>query len=426
MKNKQVVIVGAGLMGVATALWLARAGIRATVLDAQGVGAGASQGNGGVLANISVVPLTTPGLPRKAPGMLLDPKSPLFMKWRYLPRLLPWLRRYLSHANAGDVERISHALQHLLHDAPEQHAQLAQGTDAEQYLKPGAYHYAYRDRQAFEAEAFTWGVRQRRGFDWTELTDAEFAHAEPAFGGTVGHAIRLDGHGRITDPHAYLKALARHAEQLGVAFVQDRVLDFQFSSAASTRLVRAIVGQHATYPCTDVVLATGAWSKSLAAKLGITLHLETERGYHVEFHDPSLMPSTPVMVAAGKFVITPMEGRIRSAGVVEFAGLSPPASEPPFDLLIDQTKAALPGLTYSRIDRWMGHRPAPADSIPYLGASTALPNAHLAVGHHHIGLTASAKTGRILADCVVGTARNDDLSIYSPDRSISARSMQGT
>ncbi|MEN0088245.1 MAG: FAD-binding oxidoreductase [Pseudomonadota bacterium] len=415
MSNKQVVIIGAGLMGVATALWLARAGVTATVLDAEGVGAGASQGNGGVLANVSVVPVTTPGLMRKAPGMLLDPKSPLFLKWRYLPRLLPWLRRYLNHANADDVERISQALHHLLHDAPEQHAQLAAGTDAEQYLKPGAYHYAYPNHQDFEADAFGWAVRQRRGYSWTQMNATEFAKAEPAFSGTVGHAVRLDGHGRISDPHAYLKALAGEAEKLGVKFVRDRVVDFEFEG--TPRKVTKVIGEKSAYPCTEMVLATGAWSKALAAKLGITLHLETERGYHVEFHDPSIMPNSPVMVAAGKFVITPMEGRIRSAGVVEFAGLVQPPSDPPFELLIEQTKAALPGLTYSRIERWMGHRPATSDSIPYLGASAALPNAHLALGHHHIGLTASAKTGRILADCVMGTARNDDLSIYSPDRS---------
>lgn len=416
MEDKRVIIVGAGLMGVATALWLARAGVKATVLDAQGVGAGASQGNGGVLANISVVPVTTPGLLRKAPAMLLDPKSPLFLKWRYLPKLLPWLRRYLSHTNERDVERTSHALHHLLHDAPEQHAQLAKGTGAEKFLKPGAYYYAYPNQDAYEAEAFTWAVRQRRGFSWTQLDGSQFDQVEPAFGGTVGHAVRLDGHGSISDPHAYLKALAQSAEDLGVTFIQDRVTDFAFNEQNTGRRITHVVGASRSYPCTDVVLATGAWSKELAAKLGVTLHLETERGYHVEFYDPSVMPSSPVMVAAGKFVITPMEGRIRAAGVLEFGGLEAPASEPPFDLLIEQTKAALPGLTYSRIERWMGHRPAPSNSIPYLGAAAHLPNAFLSVGHHHVGLTASAKTGRILADCIMGNARNDDLSVYSPDR----------
>lgn len=403
-------------MGVATALWLARAGVRSTVVDAGGVGAGASQGNGGVLANVSVVPVTTPGLIGKAPSMVLDRKSPLFLRWRYLPRLLPWLRRYLAHANASDVDRISRALHHLLHDAPEQHAHLAKGTKAERYLKPGAYYYAYTDRAAFEADAFSWGVRAERGHRWTQMTASEFSEAQPGFGETVGHAVRLDGHGRVSDPHAYLKALAEHAESLGVQFVKDRVVDFERASSNGTRNIAAVIGEKATYPCTQMVLATGAWSKPVASKLGITLHLETERGYHVEFHNPSIMPTSPVMVAAGKFVITPMEGRIRSAGVVEFAGLEPPPSEPPFDLLIEQTKEALPGLTFDRVERWMGHRPAPADSIPYIGASARLPNAFLAVGHHHIGLTASAKTGRILADCVMGIARNDDLSVYSPDR----------
>lgn len=171
-----------------------------------------------------------------------------------------------------------------------------------------------------------------------------------------------------------------------------------------------------TIACDTCVIATGIWSGPLAKTLGINVPLESERGYHIELWDPSFMPKAPVMVASGKFVLTPMEGRLRLAGVVEFGGLEAEPSRAPFDLLMKGALAALPGLKWARKEEWMGHRPAPADSIPVIGEAPALKGAFMGFGHHHIGLTAGPKTGRLLAQMITGKTPNQDVSVYSPER----------
>jgi D-amino-acid dehydrogenase len=171
-----------------------------------------------------------------------------------------------------------------------------------------------------------------------------------------------------------------------------------------------------TLDCDAAVLATGPWSKPLAREMGLDVPLESERGYHLELWEPSAMPRAPVMVASAKFVATPMEGRLRLAGIVELGGLDAPPSRAPFDLLRRAAKAAMPGLTWSREVEWMGHRPAPADSIPVIGAVPGLSGAYTAFGHHHIGLTSGPRTGRLLSQLISGKQPNLDLAAYSPER----------
>ncbi len=409
---RNVVIVGAGIVGVSTALHLQRDGHQVTLIDKAGPAEGASYGNGGVLASCSMVPVTGPGLIRKAPGMLFSPNQPLFLKWRYLPRLLPWLARYLSHANAEDTCRIAAAVHGIVGDSLAEHQALARGTGAEKWIVPSDYLYIYNDRAHFQSDAFGWGIRKAHGFTWDELEGAVFHDYDPAFAPHLGFAVRLGNHGRITDPGRYVKDLAAHVVAQGgrlmTAAVEDIVRD--------GRRVTGVRAGGQTVPCDAVVIATGVWSGPLAKRLGLKVPLESERGYHVEFIEPSVMPRAPVMVASGKFVMTPMQGRLRAAGVVEFGGLKAGPSRAPLELLRRNVAAALPGLTFSDTREWMGHRPAPSDSIPVIGAVPGLQGAYTGFGHHHIGLTGGPKTGRLLAQMIGGRKPNIDVSPYSPAR----------
>ena len=202
--GSHVVVVGAGIVGVSTAIWLQRAGHQVTIIDREGPAAGTSYGNGGVLASCSVVPVTVPGLLFKAPAMLFNSNSPLFLNWTYLFKLMPWLVKYLAHCNADDVNRVGEALTFLLQDSVEQHQSLAAGTGAEKWLKPSDYLFAYKDKAAFDADNFVWSQRQKFGFEWEEMDRAQFNRYDPAFQGDVGNAIRMPGHGHITDPGRYV------------------------------------------------------------------------------------------------------------------------------------------------------------------------------------------------------------------------------
>ena len=410
--TKHIVIVGAGIVGVSTAIWALRDGHQVTLIDRLGPGEGTSYGNGGVLASVACVPVTGPGLIRKAPKMLVDPNQPLFLKWGYLPKLFPWLVRYLRHANAADTGRIAKAVHGVVGDSLAEHQALAEGTGAEKWLVPSDYLFLYKDRAAFEGEAFTWGIRRDAGWTWDELDGAGLRAYDPVFSPELGFATKLADHGRIADPGQYVKDLAAYAEHMGARLVTADVSDVVRAGGAVT----GVKAGGEVIACDAAVIATGVWSKGLSKMLGVDVPLESERGYHIEFFGPSITPKSPVMVAGGKFVITPMDGRLRAAGVVEFGGLKAPPSQAPFDLLMRNVTAALPGLTWTDTKEWMGHRPAPADSIPVIGEVPGARGVFLGFGHHHIGLTAGPKTGRILSQMISGRRSNLDLAPYSPAR----------
>jgi D-amino-acid dehydrogenase len=410
--RKTVAVIGAGIVGVSTAIWLQREGHDVVLIDRKGPAEGASFGNGGVLAAAAVVPVTVPGLLRRAPRMLLDPGQPLFMKWGYLPKLAPWLRRYLSHANTDSAHRRAAALTPLIGDSLADHQALAQGTGAERWVVPSDYLFLYPDRAAYDGDAFGWSVRKANGFRWDLLEVDAIRAYDPVWGPAVRFGVKLGNHGRISDPGAYVKALAAHAVAQGARLLIGEVTDI-------VRAEGRVAGVHMggeTIPCDAAVIATGVWSGPLARKLGMNVPLESERGYHLELWEPNVMPRSPVMVTAGKFVVTPMEGRLRLAGVVEYGGLDAGPSRAPIALLERNIRAAIPGLTWRHATEWMGHRPAVADSIPLIGEAPGLRGAFLGFGHDHVGLTGGPKTGRILAQLISGRTPNIDLAPYAPGR----------
>lgn len=409
--TRHVAVIGAGIVGVSTAIWLHRAGIDVTVIDRGKPGTGTSHGNAGVLAACSMVPVTGPGLVAKAPMMLLKTDFPLFLRWGYLPRLLPWLRKYLSQANDADTRRIASGLAAIVGDTVEQHKSLCDDLGLGHWVTDSDYCFAYRDRTAFEAESYTWSLRQDAGFV-PQIIEGHGVHDyEPALGPDITCLAIMRNHGFIRSPGGYVQALAKAFQDMGGTIMQADVKDFDLSGGR----VSAIHTTQGKVACSEVVLATGVWSKPMMAKLGLNLPLESERGYHIVFEEATGGPQRPVMIASGKFVATPMEQGLRCAGVVEFGGLDAGPSKAPLKLLRKQAAQAFPGLTATAEIEWLGHRPAPSDSLPLIG-QVGQTGVFTAFGHHHIGLTGGPKTGRLVAGLIAGVPVNTDLAPYNPQR----------
>jgi len=412
VSEPRVVIVGAGIVGVSAAIWLQRAGINSTLVDKGGPASGTSYGNAGVLAAASIVPVTVPGLIGKAPRMLLDKNQPLFLNWSYLPKLLPWLPRYLSHCNKQQVNRIAKALAPILRNCLSDHRALAAGTGAEKYISAADFVFAYESKSHFDADSFAWSVRRDNGFEWTERDASSYKEYESAFGSKVGYAASVSNHGKVSDPGAYVNALAAYFEANGGNIVKAEFEDFVLEK----NTLKAINTSEGVIDCNAAVVATGAWSKKILKKLGLNIPMESERGYHIELFEPSIMPKMPTMIAAGKFVMTPMLGRLRLAGMVEFAGLEAAANQQPLEFLRNYLNQLMPELTWQESKEWLGHRPAPSDSVPLIGELPTAPGVYVGFGHQHVGLSGGAKTGQLLSQLICKEPIDLDMEMYSPMR----------
>jgi D-amino-acid dehydrogenase len=408
-----IVIAGAGIVGVSTAIWLQRGGHAVTLVDRMDGAMRTSYGNAGVLAAGAILPVPVPGLAWKLPKMLLSRDEPLFLQWRYLPRLFPFLMKYLSFARADHVAHAARSLSYLLSDSHAQHQSLAKGTGAERFISDEDFCFGYATEASYLADQPGRALRRAHGYEIEELDGAGYAARDPLYSTQFAKVVCYKNSGRISDPGAYLAALLSHFQAEGGTVLAAQIDDIELQDGVYKALMTdqgPVTGDH-------IVLAMGAWSGKMAKKLGIKrLALESERGYHIELHNPSAMPKAPMMVAAGKFVVTPMEGRIRCAGVVEFASTEAPAQDGPLDFVKRQIAALFPDLSYEHMSEWMGRRPATTDSLPLIGPATAIGNGHMAFGHQHIGLTAGPKTGRLIADMVSNQPNNADLSAFDPAR----------
>ncbi len=412
--TRTIAIVGGGITGVSTALWLLRDGWDVTLIDkvAPGSEDQTSFGNAGILARCAVVPVAVPGLLKKAPGMAFDPKQPLFMRWRYLPKLLPWLIPFLRNGRKDKMERIASQIAPLTYDSVDQHLALAKGTPAEKFIKQGIYSYVYKSEQQRDGDAAGHSLRAELGFPHVLYDQAWLQAGDPMLSTEFSATCTFPDHAWITDPGGYVAALATEFQNNGGKIKTAEVTSIE----AQDKAARITFSDHTVLDVDKAVLSAGVWSKKLAEQLGLTIPLEAERGYHVMLHGTNHQPPHPYMIAEGKFVMTPMRDGIRLAGIVEFGGLDAPPNPDTWDLLRSYIKRVYPDLTWTHETVWMGRRPSTPDSLPLIGKVPSAPGVIMAFGSQHIGLTIGPKIGRIVADIASERETNWDQTPYRVDR----------
>jgi len=413
VKNSETIaVIGAGIVGVSCALHLQRAGFNVTLVDRLNPGEATSFGNAGVLASHGIIPAATPGIAAKIPKMLLDPMGPLSLRWPYAATMLPWFWKFLRNASDARVVHISDALSLLCLDTVEQHVDLAKGTPAEKLIKPAPTLNLYRNEAAYKADDYSWKIRRKHAARTTILQAEALAQYDPALAPEFSFGVLMHDYGYVLDPCELVQGLANGFSAAGGKTIKAEVKDIEIVDGRPRRLV--LTGE--TIEFTRVVIAAGAWSASLAKKLGSAVPLEAERGYHITLTDPGIMPKGPVMATYGKFIATPMSMGLRLAGLVEFGGLNAPPDYARAEILLKHAKILFPDVQTKHYTMWMGQRPSLPDSLPVVGQSPNFDNVFFAFGHQHLGLTTGPKTGRLIADLIKGRKPNIDLSPFRADR----------
>ena len=425
MTTRHIAVLGAGIVGACTALALRKAGFDVSLVDPDEPGGqqAASFGNAGWLSPASVVPMSMPGMIRRVPGMLADPLGPLAIDWRALPRLAPWLLRFLhAGATVRRVEATARALRPLLESAPALHADLATSAGVAHLVRRDGLLYAFPGRADFEAEALAWRLRRDNGVVWTELDGDALRAAVPTLSPRYRFAAFVASGGHCTDPGAYVAALVRHAGEIGVRVVRRRAKGFRIEAgrlvAVTTDTASDTQDNAGEMACDGAVIAAGIHAGALARLAADTPRLQSERGYHVSVAGSNAVLSIPVQPSDTRTGITPMAGGQRIAGQVELCGIDRPPDWRRADTLRSALTASVPGSAppHGTVSRWMGHRPSTPDGLPVIGPASATPDIVHAYGHGHVGMASAPMTARLVTALFLGADPGLDLRPYAAQR----------
>ena len=409
---KNITIIGAGIVGIATASYLRRDGHAVTVVDMRPPGEYTSFGNAGILSPGSCVPQALPGVLSEVPGYLSDPLGPLAIRPAHFLKVLPWFLRLVAASRLSRVEQIADALRPLLQQTFDAYAPLVQHAGVADMIRQTGYVVAYSSRAALARDALPWKLRRDRGVVVEEIDSAGIKQHVPQLKGEYEAGLYLPEQGYVTNPERLTKSLAEQFMKDGGRIVQRKVLDIEVSAEGP----RALVTDAGNMALETLVICAGSHSNEFTAKLGDSVPLEAERGYHVTYSDPQFTLPMPVFLPQQKVFITPMEMGLRIAGQSEFAGNEAEPNYARADVLAKQMQQIFPGISNVDSTRWMGRRPSMPDSLPVIGPASKMPNVWYAFGHGHIGLCGGAPTGRALADLIAGRAPDVNLEPFSVTR----------
>ena len=406
----KILVVGAGITGLAIAENLRREKLAVTLIDRiyPGDVRQASFGNAGMLAKSGIVPVSSPGFLSKIPRMLMDCDSPLFIRWSYLPRIIPWLVPFLRAGSRKNIGHLISALDSLTNDTVEQHQTLAAGSEATKYIKHGNFGFLYPNERAFYQDKFSQDAKQDRGYNFQRLDRSAILDLDPNISQKYNLAAIFSDHAWISSPENYTKAIFEYFLKHGGEFLKDEVLHLKPGGL--------ILKSGQVIHADKIVIAAGAWSERLIRKTGLKAKLESESGYHLLFEGPTIMPPFPWMITDGKFIMTPMDNGLRCAGVVEFAGLDSSPSKAPSELIFRRVNQVYKNFGFSKQRTWMGHRPSTPDSLPLIGPIKGRPDIIMASGSQHLGLTIGAKIGLLVTNIITKKSVNLDLSPFDANR----------
>jgi D-amino-acid dehydrogenase len=410
--STKITVIGAGIVGMATASYLRQDGHDVTVVTMHPPGEYCSSGNAGMLNDAGCVPQSMPGVLWKVPGYLMDPLGPLVVRWPYLVRSMPWMLRFLANANAGQAERASIALYSLIRDTVSTYEELVKWAGATDLVRRSGYLVAYDSEKSYRDDALAWRLRRDRGVRVEMLDGAGIRRLVPQLAPAYVRGVHVLDQGYVANPERLVKALAARFQKDGGVILERKVLDIETGGGG----VRALATDSGSILVETLVICAGVHSGELTSMLGEPVPIEAERGYHVTYSDPGLQIPLPVHVSDAKVFVTPMEMGVRVAGQAEFAGIYAEPNYQRAEVLETHMKRMFPQARMTDATRWMGRRPAMPDSLPVIGASLKQRGVYYAFGHGHLGLCGGAPTGRIIADLVASRRPAIDLTPFRVNR----------
>jgi D-amino-acid dehydrogenase len=414
-ETADIVVVGGGMVGLASAIALRDRGLDVVLLDPGEARARTSYGNAGVISRGSILPMSSPALWGRLPAYLRNADRGLRLNYAHLPRILPYTAHFLAAARAARWRKAAAALLPLTSAAYPAHERLAKRTGTIDRLQRTGWLKVYRTESAFAGAALEREILAGHGVAFEILDTAALQALEPALVRPFARAMLLTETGSVKEPGRLVEACEALYAGLGGRRLRGSVGQLAPAEAGGWR-----VGHEAgAIRARQVVLAAGAASGAIARTLGYRFAVAAERGYHRHFalHPDSPSLTRPVLDTGAGSILAPMgDGRIRVLSGVE---LNARHAAPDTTQIEAASREAAGTLRLGGpIDNepWLGSRPATPDGMPVIGRAPRHEGLLFAFGHGHIGLSTGPITGEIVADLATGRDPAVPVAAFAPDR----------
>ena len=407
---KSAGIVGAGIQGICIGLQLLKKNIPVTIFDKQNPAKMASYGNAGHFSPYAVLQFNRPDILINIPKMLFSSYGPLALKWNYVPKMLPWFYNFVKNCNTKSMLHTAKYMHQILDLSLDAYDELFKEIDTTNLVERKGILYGWTNEN-LKSRKLEMKVRADLGVKQTAVSKAEILDLEPNLQPIFDAGVLFDYAWHARDPYEISKKLFNLFIEKGGKFIKENVKQIKQVNLQET----LIKTDSKEYTFEKSIIACGAFSKKLTDQLGENIPLDTERGYHVHFKDMDHLLTRAVINLDRGFGLTPMNQGLRAVGTVELGGLNNPPSKKRIDYIIRCAKELLPQLD-KHSDEWLGFRPTLPDFLPVIGASKKNKNIIYAFGHHHLGWTLGAITGKVVSGIVAEENTNLDLSPYNSAR----------
>lgn len=413
-KEQDVVIVGAGIIGIACAHYLSKAGLRVTVIDQGSVAGGCSHGNCGYICPSHVLPLTEPGAIATAIRSLLNPRAPFRVKPRLSPALWNWMWQFARRCNHRQMLTAGRHLKAILDSSMHEYRRLVAEESLECEWKENGLLYVLQTERGMQAFARTdrlltdeFGVTARR------IEGEQLPGFDPALKPGLAGAFHYEQDVSVR-PDLLNASWSQRLQSRGVTFIEQCRLERIRKSRGDIVALETSLGE---ISANRFVFAMGAWSPRLSSELECPIPIEQGKGYSVTMSRPDPCPRHPMLFPEHRVGVSPFETGYRLGSMMEFSGYDTTIPSYRIQQLQDSARPYLvdpsPGGT---LEPWYGWRPMTWDSLPIIGRVPKLQNVWLATGHNMLGLSLATATGKLIAELIEGRVPHVDPAAYSPER----------
>ncbi|MBR1146168.1 FAD-binding oxidoreductase [Bradyrhizobium sp. AUGA SZCCT0431] len=411
--SRSAVVIGAGPVGVCSAIYLQKEGFDVTLVDPRGPGEGCTGGNTGCFGFGYCAPQATPGIVKKVPKMLRDPMHPLKIRYSHALSALPWFYRFARASDPQRVAEISDSMSAILKKAEECYAPLIEESGASKLVRMKGRVWIYESEASLKKARYAHDLCRSHGVIVEELSSSEVVDFVPQLKKPNLRGAYMPGNGHVTSPLRFVQILAEKFVNDGGRILKEEATDVEKMGDGRSR-----VSLKSGKSCISdsVVIAAGAWSKRLAAKLGDRVPLEAERGYNMVLPNIDFELKQPIVLADRFVALTSMDDGLRLGGIAEYANIDAKPDYQRAERLFRNAMTLFGDISYKGSTRGIGPRPAVPDSLPIIGRSSSNPAVLYAFGHGHAGLTLGGITGRLVMEMAVDRETTIDISPYSPRR----------